>query len=279
MLQLPIVFSILTAIVAGAAGIAYGRRLHGGGVTLGRYMRVREMPLIPVCLVLFIGSIVLTNWIFSNPQVAWDIPAAIEYLLLPIVWAFKLAFVTFATAAIATIAWRQQGRTRYVVVFFAIVVALTVDLLGRYAHQPFLPDLEHKTKNGVILQTNGSTCAAAACANIARYFGVERTEADMVKVLNTTWAGTSAAQIVYGMRSLGFEAKKVNSRDRNPRDLTTLAILLVDSGGQVDGHAVAFMGMTGPECTIYDPATGPVFINAEKLKETWRGHAIEIRMP
>jgi ABC-type bacteriocin/lantibiotic exporter with double-glycine peptidase domain len=62
----------------------------------------------------------------------------------------------------------------------------------------------------VVPQTSGQSCGAAAGANVARWFGLRRSERDMASLFGTS-VGTSAAQVIYGLRELGIEGQQVRA--------------------------------------------------------------------
>lgn len=275
--QIPYWLSILTALLAVWVGYRYGRRLHRHGFSLSARISVNECPLIPVALLLFVLLQVCTSTLLRDPTVGWSLPVAVEYYLTPAMWMLKVFFVAFAMSAIGTVGYVQHHTLRHVILVFTVAVVIVVESLNRWAAQPHLGAIEHKVKDGVILQTNASTCAAASAANIARHFGFDVSEADMVERLNTTYAGTSPAQIVYGMRSLGLAARKVFHPDRDLAKVHPPAILLVDFDGEPDAHAVAYMGLNGPLFEIWDPNTGALALPLENVQQRWGGRAIEVR--
>ncbi|MBX3178448.1 MAG: hypothetical protein KF886_13895 [Candidatus Hydrogenedentes bacterium] len=275
--ELPYILSAATALAAAFVGRAYGRRLHARGFTLSAHISVNECPLIPLSLLLFVLLQVCASTLLRNPQIGWILPLPVEYYITPAMWALKLFFVVFAMASVAAVAVLQAYPRRAAILLFTIAAALAVEGLNRWAVQPGLGQIEERWRDGVIIQTNPSTCAAASAANIARQFGIEKTEAEMVDLLNTTWAGTSPAQIVYGLRSLGLMAEKVQHPDRDLSKVRAPAILLVDAGGEPDAHAVAYMGRRGPLYEIWDPNPGRTILPLAAIQERWRGRAIEVR--
>lgn len=278
MLQLPIWLSASILFVSAGAGVLYGQRLLERGVRLGDRFRLRELPFIPACLIAFVILLAGTNYVVSHPRLGWYVPVIVDYHVPVIFWALRLALVTFALVAISFLAWRVRHRRRLAIFAFTVFVLSAVEVTSRYVHRPQLPPLENKVEQGVVLQSSTSTCAPAASATIARQFGLRPTEAEMVDRMNTTWAGTSPAQIIYGMRSLGLDAKKRDIPSRNLAELTPPAILLVDYKDKPDAHAMAFLGGREKHWIVADPQVGRMTITGEGLKEIWRGHAIEIRL-
>ena len=269
MLELPIILSMVTAVVAATLGMRYGRTLHNRGVALTGHLRVRDLPLIPVSLLIVVAVHILTATLTGTPRFGWALPIFFEYYLIPVLWVMKLFFAAFAMAAIVMVGWIQQHKYRLGLLLFSMIAIMVIDTLTRRSVQPNLGAVEDKRLNGVILQTNPSTCAAASAANIARRFGMDLTEADMVKRLNTTWAGTSPAQIVYGFRSLGLEARKVAIADCNLDRVQP---------PEPDAHAVAYMAKRSEGYEIWDPNSGKLLLNDTQIRLRWQGRGVEVQL-
>ena len=275
--EIPFWLSVLAVVLSIGPGIAYGTKLHRRGFNLSGHVKVNDCPLIPVFLVLFVLFHAATATVFKNPQIGWALPVFVEYHLTSAMWLFKTFFVTFAMTAIVTVGVRQKHVLRYAILSFAAVVLLTIEVLTRLSVQPYLGEIRARMKDGIVLQTTPSTCAAASAANIARHFGIDATEADMVQRLHTTWSGTAPSQIVYGLRSLGLEARKVQFPDQDLARVRPPAVLLVEVGGEPDSHAVVYMGRQGDRFEIWDPVPGRLLLTLEDVQARWGGRAIEVR--
>ena len=276
MSQLPIWISVFTILASLGLGVKYGNRLYKRGVTLSAHVRTRDLPLIPVSLLSFVALLAAMNFVGARPHLSWYIPQIIDYSIMGILWTLKLFMVAFALTAITRLAWRTRHRYRRSLLVFTILVIAIVEGTTRYAQQPFLPELRDSVVDGVVLQTGASTCAAAACATISRSLGRSITETEMAETLHTSWAGTSPAQIVHGMRSLGFIAKKRDIPSRDLSEVVPPAVLLIDWGPEPDGHAIVFEGGSSDQWLIADPRSGHITYTNETIKANWRGHAIEI---
>lgn len=278
MLALPYGLAACTVAVAAAFGIAYARRLHRRGVTLHEELRTRDYPLIPLTVLVFIAVLAAAHLATTQPEWMWRMPLLLDYYYRPLFWALKLAFAAFPLSAGTYLAFSNRNRARVAVLLFSVAAVAAMESQMRIMHRPYLGEIKDaRTPEGIIIQSHGSTCAAATCANIARRFGRDFNEADMIRLLNTSWEGTSPGQIVYGLRAMGLDAQKVTSPTRNLADITPPAVVLVDVGGEPDAHAVAYVARDGDRFEIWNPQSGRVMMTAEQLREQWRGHAIEVR--
>jgi len=275
--EIPLWLSALTVAVASRLGFAYGKRLHTRGFDIAARISVSDCPLIPIASLLFVAVHAGTSTLLDNPQIGWPLPVFVEFHLTGALWVLKVAFVTFGMSSVTVAGFLQGHGSRWALLLFSIAAIVTVEGLARYSALPNLGVIDARESEGVVLQTNPSTCAAASAANIARYFGIDATEARMVELLHTTWAGTSPAQLVYGFRALGLDAKKVQHLDRDLAKVNPPAVLLVDVGEEPDAHAVAYMARKGDLFEIWDPNGGRRDVPLGTIQQRWRGRAIEVR--
>lgn len=277
--EIPLWLSAVAAVAAGLLSVVYGKRLHARGFSISARIRVADCPLIPAAMLLFVALHVVTSTLLGNPQFGWPLPVFIEYYLAAAMWSLKISFVAFGMGSVAAAGFLEKHPSRVSLIVLTVLAVITVEGLARYSARPHLGEILARESEGVILQTNPSTCAAASAANIARRFGIDATESSMAGLLHTTWAGTSPAQIVYGLRRLGLEAKKVQQPDRDLSRVTPPAILLVDVGNEPDAHAVAYMGRVGDLFEIWDPGSGRSVVPLGTIQQRWRGRAIEVSRP
>lgn len=274
--ELPLWLSAIAVAMASLLGYAYGKRLHARGFDIAARIRVADCPFIPIALLLFVAVHVGTSTVLGNPQIGWPLPVFVEYHLTTTLWMLKVAFVTFGMISVTVAGFLQGHRSRWALLVFSIAAIVTVESLARHSARPNLGVIEARESDGVILQTNPSTCAAAAVANIARHYGIDATEATMVELLHTTWAGTSPAQMVYGFRALGLAARKVQYLDRDLAKVNPPAVLLVDVNVEPDAHAIVYMARKGDLFEIWDPNGGRRDVPLGTIQQRWRGRAIEV---
>lgn len=227
--------------------------------------------LVPICALALVGDLLLTQY----PDVQWHLPLPILVYYTPLSRAASLGILSFVSALVSTLALRARHPQARLVPLCAVFF-VTAFVLGQFfsARPLDASTLTRKEKDGVVLQTSGATCVAATCANILRGYGVTRSEAQMAEWLGTTIGGTSTAQLVYGMERLGFTCTLRDVPGIN--DVHAPAVLLVSGA---DTHAVAFVGMQGPDAVVLDPMRGRVVMPVRILKGWWLGHAVEISRP
>jgi hypothetical protein len=260
----PVVWlDVLAAALALAAGLVVGR--HG-----------RTWPLLAVpafAALVFIYCYLILN----EPAVHWHTPLVLDFYAIPITWTVLQAAIAFTLAGATALAWRRRHRLRWVLPVLVPVAVLAVEYAGHTASWGEPPHLRPPriSEEGIVLQSSGTTCAAAVCANLARMQGYDHTEADMVKNLGTTRAGTTTAQIVYGMRALGIHLEK---RDVPIEELNTLPLPAIAFVGGIinrDSHTVLIDDRTEDGyLEVWDPLDGKRVVPPEELAPLWSGHVL-----
>ena len=274
----PVSVDIVAVVVAGGLGYWYARRLLAKGVRFDAKANARQFPLIAGLGLVFVFGNTVCLWILQHPALSWYLPLPVDYYCVPIGWIVDAALAAFLFMAVATLAFSRHRLAAFALVAAGLAVVASGEHILR--HNPYFRPVElgppSVSADGVILQTIASTCGAASCANIARHYGIESSEREMVELLGTTEHGTTDAQMVYGMRSLGFRCVKRRVPDADFTQLQGTAILLVPFGADPLGHAIAYMGREGDKAEIWNPQGGKRMVTQEQLGSVWQGHAIEI---
>jgi hypothetical protein len=184
----------LAALVAAALGGLEWRRLarRRPGLTIGNALRKARhlLALVPATVVLLAAQALVVLY----PEVLWHAPVWIELHHVRIVFgglacclSFLFSFATYG--AFATRHRHRAAALPSLMIVVGIVCAVQWDFTA-----PIASDLRDIGHDAVVLQSSGSSCAAASAANLARRFGIARTERQMAALLGTTRFGTSPAQ-------------------------------------------------------------------------------------
>jgi hypothetical protein len=276
---LPVIADVFLAALGLMLGLAHGRVLFRRGVRLSSTDLPKRARLLVGVGVGFGALNMIYLPVKHYPAAAWFIPVVLDYYGVVVAWVVDLLVMAFLFGAAVAVAVLERHPLRRALPLVAVVflgAAMQTYHTFVVSTPPELRDARFST-DGTILQTSGASCAAAACANIATALGVPKSEKEMAALLGTTVDGTSNAEVVRGMEGLGFRCVKRYIRDRDASRLQAPAMLVVDLVGQVDGHAVAYMGQKGGKAEIWDPTGGKRWLNAEELRGLWRGRAIEVR--
>ena len=157
-----------------------------------------------------------------------------------------------------------------------LIIAIMPYVQNQYTRPIYSNLTDIKNTDGVYLQSDGSSCAAASGANIARVLGISKTEKEIATLMGTTKLGTSFGQSVYGMNKLGVKCNRIDLKDVDIMLVKPPAMLSVDH--EVLGketHAVAFLGFKNNRAEVLDPLIGRVFFSIKDLNKIWHGNGLE----
>jgi hypothetical protein len=230
--------------------------------------------LIPLSLIL----LVVAN--LNRPRLIWDLPLWLQYHYTALTWGGILAILAFVFSLASAVALRKQHRERWKIVIVGILLISVIQVIQWNYTRPIAPGLKDiVATSGTVMQTSNASCAAASGASIVHTFGMQKTEKQMAELFGTTVGGTSGAQVINGMREIGFSCNKVKVLEFNPEKLNAPAMLFIDN--QFTGpesHAVAYMGFNQDKAEILDPLEGRRLLSKNELAKIWHGQGIEFSL-
>ncbi|MGD8254349.1 MAG: cysteine peptidase family C39 domain-containing protein [Syntrophobacterales bacterium] len=275
MVGIPIWLNILLILFFVALAIVEYRRLIGKDPSLNIKTVLKRAPYLYVLIPLSLILLVIGN--LNRPRLIWNLPLWLQYHYTALTWGGILAIFTFIFSLGSAVAMRTQHRERWKIVIAGILLILVIQVIQWNYTRPIAPRLKDiVATSGTVMQTNNASCAAASGASIVRTYGMQKTEKQMAELFKTTVGGTSGAQVIYGMRKIGFSCNKVQVSESNPEELTAPAMLFVDN--QFTGpesHAVAYMGFNKNKAEIFDPLEGRRLLSKNELAKIWHGRGIE----
>ncbi|MGD8685934.1 MAG: cysteine peptidase family C39 domain-containing protein [Syntrophobacterales bacterium] len=275
MVGIPIWLNILLILFFVALAIVEYRRLIGKDPSLNIKTVLKRAPYLYVLIPLSLILLVIGN--LNRPRLIWNLPLWLQYHYTALTWGGILAIFTFIFSLGSAVAMRTQHRERWKIVIAGILLILVIQVIQWNYTRPIAPRLKDiVATSGTVMQTNNASCAAASGASIVRTYGMQKTEKQMAELFKTTVGGTSGAQVIYGMRKIGFSCNKVQVSESNPEKLTAPAMLFVDN--QFTGpesHAVAYMGFNKNKAEIFDPLEGRRLLSKNELAKIWHGRGIE----
>jgi hypothetical protein len=275
MVGIPIWLNILLILFFVALAIVEYRRLIGKDPSLNIKTVLKRAPYLYVLMPLSLILLVMGN--LNRPRLIWNLPLWLQYHYTALTWGGILAIFTFIFSLGSAVAMRTQHRERWKIVIAGILLILVIQVIQWNYTRPIAPRLKDiVATSGTVMQTNNASCAAASGASIVRTYGMQKTEKQMAELFKTTVGGTSGAQVIYGMRKIGFSCNKVQVSESNPEELTAPAMLFVDN--QFTGpesHAVAYMGFNKNKAEIFDPLEGRRLLSKKELAKIWHGRGIE----
>jgi hypothetical protein len=206
--------------------------------------------------------------------------------------------------------WVTAGRTRFVILAFAVTMGLTTPLsrLPRKCEKftigflmavvvfwfsvlPFLVPALIKDElrnlktvvnpNGICLQSTGYTCGPAAAVTALTKLGVTADEGEIAVLSHTSpVAGTlptclsSALQKRYGNEGLKCQYRNFNSINQLRNAGITLAVV---KDGLINSHCVTVLGVTDDMVTVADPVWGRTLMSHKEFEKVWRFSGIVLK--
>jgi hypothetical protein len=259
--------NLVVLLLAVGLGMTRGRRLGPGAISIKETWHL--LALVPILLAL----LMVGPFLDTRPLLQWDMPFWLQLHYQAASLGTVVAILAYVFSFTAANYFGAQRPTRWTVLAGGVAVLLAVHFYAWHhlSVQPIPPGPPRITADGIILQSNGSTCVAASAANIANRLGVKVSERELIKLCGTTRDGTLPAQVARGMGTLGFATRRKSIPDARIESLKPNSMLFIAG----DTHAVAFMGMTNGLAEIWDPAIGRKLLPPALIARLWTGHALE----
>jgi len=278
MVGIPLWLNILLIIGFIFVGLMECRRLFAKDANLDLKTVLKRAPYLYALIPLNILLLIVAS--LNRPALIWNLPLWLQYHYTALSWGGILAIFAFVFSLAAAVAIRTHHRERWKIVIAGILLIFVIQFIQWNYTRPIAPRLKDTVAaSGTVMQTSNASCAAASGASIARTFGIQKTEKQMADLFGTTVGGTSGAQVIYGMRKIGFASKKVEVPDSDPERLKSPAMIFIDN--QFTGpesHAVAYMGLNKDKAEIWDPLEGKRFLTKAQLAKIWHGRGIEFQL-
>ncbi|MFC1858191.1 cysteine peptidase family C39 domain-containing protein [Thermodesulfobacteriota bacterium] len=280
MVRIPVTINILLIGFFLVFGILVSRKAIKKYPDLKLETVLKKIPsfyiLLPVPAIVF-G---INKFLQYKPTLLWNVPLWLQYHYSSITWGMILGLLTFIFSFASFLAIKTDHRQKYHLIVAGLIFITAIQSAQWVYTRPIAPQLEEKVnRDSVIIQTSFVSCGAAAAANILKAFGINKTEKEMANLFGTSVInGTSAAQVVYGMRKLGFNCRMKFDENRDTLIINPPALLYFGKGtAWAKFHAVAFMGYQDGKAEIRDPINGKAYLTKEQLEKEWSGYCIEFQ--
>jgi hypothetical protein len=206
--------------------------------------------------------------------------------------------------------WVTAGRTRFIVLAFAVTMGLTAPLsrlprrceklivgivmaivVGWFSVMPFLVPALIKdalsnlttniNSNGICYQSTDYTCGPAAAVTALGKLGLSANEGELAVLSYTSpVVGTlptclsSALQERYGTEGLKCQYRYFDSIAQLEDAGITLAVV---RDGFMNSHCVTVLGVSDYMVTIADPVMGRMLMSREQFEKVWRFSGIVLK--
>ncbi|APR78866.1 Hypothetical protein A7982_04213 [Minicystis rosea] len=269
----------VASLAGGAAGALEWRRIARRHPDLKLESALPHARHLLVVVPVALALLGVQLFVVTHPDVTWDAPLWIELHHADLLFGSVAACISFVFGLATYGAFATRHRQRMAVpVSMAIVVGIVFAIEWDF-EAPIASNLHERRNGEIVLQSSNASCAAASAANLARHYGILRTESEMAALVGTTRFGTSPAQVIQGLKRLGISCQKIVRADVDPTPLHAPAVLFLPGSAGVPGHAVLFIGVDGQSSVVLDPLSGRQLLSRHELTARWKGHAVECNRP
>ncbi len=241
--------------------------------------RSKALVIISACLLAVIALSLAA--LFHDPFCAL-LPLIVQRSISWITWGVISVLGGLVSGYTLSLALARNHRQRRMLLLATVLLNVATAFSSFRFLAPVAPRLgEAHTLDGVILQTENSTCAAATLANIAGRFGDSLSEKEAAELLKTARLGTQVGQIRSTIAALGYGYETLKPAEtKSLSQVTAPAVLFIDHPNVGnEAHAVAYMGETERGFEIWDPLTGREIWNEAIMNRCWHGNGIMCSPP
>ena len=204
-------------------------------------------------------------------------------------------FITFGVSILilfgvfVALSARAIKRKRYFLLLISIVLAFSVLLSfgviyfgpSIWIHYEFKNLKTTFSKDGICIQTTGSTCGPAAAVTVLRHFGIEAQESDLAIFSRCTLQnGTTCEQLasaitkLYGKKGIECSISKFDSIDQLKEICPVIASIMLSP---VVGHYTVVLEVTEDRVIIGDPTGGKKEWSYDDFRKRWNSVGIVIK--
>lgn len=132
---------------------------------------------------------------------------------------------------------------------------------------------ENEWKDGVCIQTTGSTCGPSSLATILKFYGIEKTEEEISKKAFTSGTSTEIWYLIRYARKEGLKVKVYKNKDI--KETETPAIIGTKLGENI-GHFITILSIKDNKLIIGDSLEGKKEMTEEEFLKEYRYEKIGI---
>lgn len=209
----------------------------------------------------------------------WQLPPRIE-VAIPLLTYTTIAFVlTFGLVLLSAACLRERHPDARKLALLTLFLPVALLVMQLFHERQIAGELDDRVFDGEpILQSSGSSCAAASTANLAAYFDIPLSEQEAARTIGTRSSGTSPGQVILGLPSLGLEARKFQVDPADGASIPMPAMLFINHPATgPESHAVALVqSLAGNQIAFIDPLEGEVVLTMAEFSKKWGGRGLHI---
>jgi predicted double-glycine peptidase len=266
---------VLVAVAAVVLGWRFARGFVAKGYSLSSSLRLRDSLVLLGIVLGVAGWLGLFSLLGVDPRLLWTLPEWVELVHQDLFETGFLFVVLFLSSAVVGVARLKKNRGAWGVQIFAVLAVCGYLGYSWKRQLPIAASLGHEVRGGVIVQTSGVSCVAAATANVLNWLGGDFAEKEMAELLHTTVNGTIAIRAAVVARELGYEACRFYAEEGEWATVQVPCVIFVDHPATgPESHCVSLMSVSQDCFEVWDPLVGRTFLSTEELAAIWPGRGI-----
>ena len=216
-MNLALIINIIVLFLCAGIGIWEAKRLASRHPDLNLDTLHHKVRYIYIVVGLILITFLAIGIPMMNRTLMWHMPIWFDVYGHPLKFSLLIGAFAFLFSLASGVAMKTRHKeSRQIVIASLLLVCAFPIFQYQYTHTVY-PKLNHIKMKGVIFQSHPSSCAAASAANIAETLGIEKTEKEMAKLMNTSeMIGTNAGQIIHAMEQVGVQCSKRWVKNRMP---------------------------------------------------------------
>ena len=181
--------------------------------------------------------------------------------LLTVFWGLLIGFIT-VKADTAKVRWKLFNKYFYIIAVL-LIIPPNMQCIGIPINYE---NLKSEWREEVCIQSEGFTCAPSAIATVFRYFGQEKTEAEVAKSVYTNPTGTSVYEIIRYIRKNGMKVECFYEKDLSKIPVPSILDVNVSN----IGHVIVYLGSDNGSYIIGDPLEGRVVLTKDEFQKRYK---------
>ena len=165
---IPIWLNVVLSLVSVALGVYFGLRAHRREPISEASKVLKHSPHLWFVLVAPLALIIFHTVFHYNPDLEWFLPYPVQYYYGPFAWGLVIGAFTYFAGFGGAVFLTSNHPRRWLLgaAMVTLFVALQQSHLNANQHRPVESRVNAVLRGGFVVQSNGSTCVAAAAATL-----------------------------------------------------------------------------------------------------------------
>lgn len=184
-------------------------------------------------------------------------------------------FVTFKDESFGKIKLKVFNKYIFVICMLLIIVPFIKPIIRPVSRNSQFQD---RWKDGVCLQSTGSTCGPAALATIFNYYGISKSEEEIARAAFSSSSGTENWYLIRYAEKNGLETEVSYKNSLN--DVPVPSIIGTYINGRI-GHFITILGKEGDHFVVGDSLKGRLLLTEKEFNKyyTFSNFVLHIKKP